>query len=113
MNGSLTLGENIADNSGVEFSIEAYKKLAHVNGPEARLPGLEQFTPEQMYWISFGQLWCRSAETADDAAKIVQDVHSPFRFRVMAVAQNSHSFSKDFNCPAGAPMNPSKKCKVW
>lgn len=113
MNGSLTLGENIADNSGIGFSNEAYKKLAQANGPEARLPGLEQFTPDQMFWISYGHLWCRSAETADIAAKIVKDVHSPLRFRAMAVAQNSHSFSKDFNCPVGAPMNPPKKCKVW
>ena len=55
INGRMTQGENIADNGGVHESFRAYKKSVDSLGPEPALPGLTQFTPEQMFFVSFSQ----------------------------------------------------------
>jgi hypothetical protein len=34
----------------------AYLKFKEVNGPEPLLPGLEQYTPEQLFFINFGNV---------------------------------------------------------
>ena len=61
LNGKNTQGENIADNGGVHESFRAYKKSVDSLGPEPALPGLTQFTPEQMFFVSFSQVWCEIA----------------------------------------------------
>ena len=56
LNGLQTLGENIADNGGMREAWNAYLKFKEVNGPEPLLPGLEQYTPEQLFFINFGNV---------------------------------------------------------
>lgn len=58
MNGTQTQSENIADNAGIKEAYRAYQKWAKDNGPEPYLPGLQQYSPEQMFWISAAQVWC-------------------------------------------------------
>lgn len=53
MNGVTTLGENMADNGGLHQAYLAYKRYVHNNGPEKRLPGFEQFSLEQLFFIAF------------------------------------------------------------
>ncbi len=55
VNGELTLGENIADNGGMHESFRAYMDSVAELGEEGRLPGLDQYTPEQMFFISYAQ----------------------------------------------------------
>lgn len=54
--GWLTLGENIADTTGMQSVLNAYKKMRSRKTPdgELKLPGFEEFTDEQMFFISFG-----------------------------------------------------------
>lgn len=47
------------------------------------------------------------------AAAILQDEHSPSKFRVKGVLSNMPEFSEVFQCAPGRPMNPEKKCRVW
>ena len=56
MNGQNTQGENIADNGGVRESFRAYKLSVDAQGPEPKLPGLLDYTPEQMFFISYAQV---------------------------------------------------------
>jgi hypothetical protein len=56
VNGRLTLGENIADNGGLRESLRAYRRYRQRNGPEALLPGLEAFSEEQLFFLSFAHV---------------------------------------------------------
>ncbi|XP_058453866.1 neprilysin-2-like [Malaya genurostris] len=112
LNGVNTLGENIADNGGLKEAYYAYQKWVEWNGPEPQLPGLD-FTPQQMFWISAAQTWCSVYRPETMSKRITTGVHSPGRFRVIGPMSNMVEFARDFNCPAGTPMNPVKKCKVW
>ncbi|KAI8078789.1 uncharacterized protein BX664DRAFT_362351 [Halteromyces radiatus] len=107
VNGKMTLGENLADNGGISLAYEAFSKT-----PQLRLSGLD-LSPEALFFINFGRVWCEKDRPERAIQKILGDVHSPARVRVNAVVQNMPDFAKAFNCPAGAPMNPIKKCKVW
>ena len=56
MNGINTQGENIADNGGIKEAYLGYKNWVQDNDiVEPKLPGHE-YTPEQLFWISWGQV---------------------------------------------------------
>ncbi|KAL5491633.1 hypothetical protein EMCRGX_G016962 [Ephydatia muelleri] len=111
INGNLTLGENIADNGGLVTSYQAYTNA--IQGVvQQSLPGVP-FTPEQLFFIGFSQVWC-SLFTPEYIQKLVlTNPHSPGWYRVIGTLQNSEAFSKAFNCPANTFMNPSSKCDLW
>ncbi|XP_055296722.1 neprilysin-2-like [Sitodiplosis mosellana] len=112
VNGILTQGENIADNGGIKEAYLAYQKWIEKNGPERKLPGLK-YTPQQMFWISAAQNWCAVNRPEMMNLQITTDPHAPERFRVLGPFSNRPEFARDFNCPVGSPMNPTKKCEVW
>ena len=58
MNGKNTQGENIADNGGIRETYRAYLRSVESEGTEPRLPGLQQFSPEQLLFVSYAQVWC-------------------------------------------------------
>lgn len=58
VSGSLTLGENIADNGGLQTAYYAYKSWLHeqnVGREELPLPGLNH-THDQLFFLSFAQV---------------------------------------------------------
>lgn len=113
LNGVTTQGENIADNGGLKEAYIAYQRWVQKYGDEAGLPGLQNYTSNQLFWISAAQTWCTKYKPEALKYTIVTDSHSPGRFRVMGPFMNSVAFSNDFECPQGSPMNPEDKCEVW
>jgi len=111
LNGINTQGENIADNGGIKEAYLGYANYAK-DHPQMKLPG-HDYTPRQLFWISFGQVWCSKFKDGSLKAQILTGVHSPGEFRIRGPLSNNPDFAKDFNCPAGSPMNPVKKCEVW
>ena len=79
---------------------------------EQILPG-HDFTPKQLFWISYGQIWCQKFRDDSLRNTIKTGVHTPGEFRITGPLSNNDEFAKDFSCPKGSPMNPEKKCKVW
>lgn len=78
-----------------------------------KLPGLDKYTPEQLFFIAYGRLWCNKMRPEALLNLVRTNPHSPAKWRINGVAQNSPEFSKAFKCKAGSPMNPAKKCEVW
>ncbi|MCU1327152.1 MAG: endothelin-converting enzyme [Bryobacterales bacterium] len=115
LNGKLTLGENGADNAGVRLAfmalMDAIAKLDAAGGKS--MPGVADFTPQQRFFLAYGQVWCQNI--SDEAARVraLTDPHSLGRYRVNGVLQNMPEFQRAFGCQAGQPMVSSKGCRVW
>ncbi|KAK3828379.1 MAG: hypothetical protein J3Q66DRAFT_383130 [Benniella sp.] len=121
LNGLLTLTENIADNGGIKQTYKAWFEL-YLSDPQSkkynnkRLPKLEEYSPEQMFFIQFARSWC----TKFNPAYVNDDLnaeHAPSKYRIMGVLQNSQDFANAFKCKPGSKMNPLKteksKCDLW
>ncbi|XP_068699784.1 endothelin-converting enzyme homolog isoform X2 [Montipora foliosa] len=116
LKGVQTLGENIADNGGIKQAFQAYqnwKERSRNGHPEPPLPGLENFSNEQIFFLGFAQIWCSKYRDEAALSQINYGVHSPGKFRVIGSLSNFDEFSKAFSCKKGSPMNPEKKCIVW
>ncbi|VVC45563.1 Hypothetical protein CINCED_3A014184 [Cinara cedri] len=106
-------GENIADNGGLKAAYRAYIKLLDEKMVQPnRLPAVH-LTTQQLFFVSFAQVWCSSSTEESLKLQIEKDLHSPSQFRVNGPLSNFREFSEVFNCQIGTPMNPSNKCNIW
>ena len=46
----------MADNGGVHEAFRAYQRSVAAQGPEGALPGLEQYSSEQMFFVGYAQV---------------------------------------------------------
>uniref|UniRef100_A0A8D9BV62 Neprilysin-11 n=1 Tax=Cacopsylla melanoneura TaxID=428564 RepID=A0A8D9BV62_9HEMI len=113
LNGINTQGENIADNGGIKEAYNAYNVWVSRHGEEPRLPGLHQYSPRQMFWISAASVWCSLYRPESLKIRIRTGYHSPGEFRVLGPMSNLPQFAEDWKCPSGSKMNPTHKCEVW
>eukprot|EP00051_Salpingoeca_urceolata_P004939 m.69033 g.69033 ORF g.69033 m.69033 type:complete len:765 (+) comp13948_c0_seq3:113-2407(+) len=111
VNGKMTLGENIADNGGLTESFRAFLNSGLAS--DERLPGLEHLTQEQLFFLSYGQVWCANRRPEEALRLLLVDVHSPPQFRVNGAVANTPEFSRAYQCPSTAKLNQAGKCKVW
>ncbi|XP_035223867.1 neprilysin-2-like [Stegodyphus dumicola] len=104
------LEDLIAHNAALKLAYKAYESfLIRKHVDDLKLPGMK-YSPKQLFWISAASLWCE---------KVIQK--SPFAttsylssiVKVVAPILNQADFAKDFQCPEGSLMNPSKKCEFW
>jgi predicted metalloendopeptidase len=108
INGKLTLGENTADNGGVRVALMALLNTIGNTGKKT-----DGFTPEQRFFLSFGQVWCSGEREEALRLQVATNPHSPAKFRVNGVVQNMPEFQKAFSCKAGQPMAKANVCRVW
>ncbi|EDN09517.1 peptidase family M13 protein [Histoplasma capsulatum] len=107
VNGMQTLGENIADAGGLKAAYRAWKKREAAS-PSQSLPGLGNYTHEQLFFISFGSVWCAKMTPQAAAIRVQTDVHSPQFARILGTVANSPQFREAFNCPVKEPT-----CDLW
>ncbi len=111
LNGNLTLGENTADNGGARIALMALQNTLAAAGKSQET--VDGFTPEQRFFIAYGQSWC-SSWTPQFLRLIAQsDPHSPPQYRVNGVVQNMGEFQQAFHCKKGQPMVADHACHVW
>lgn len=107
VNGRLTLGENIADSGGVNAAFAAWKD-AEGKKPGQLLPGLQTFTKEQVFFISYANWWCGKTRPETAVNLVYRDPHAPTRARILGTMANSPDFRKSFSCPVKEPT-----CELW
>lgn len=97
VNGELTLGENIADLSGVTVSLRAYH---HALGDTAA-PMLDGFSGDQRFFLGWAQAW--RDKIRDDALRqqLLSDPHSPAPDRTNGVVTNVPGFYEAFGLVPG------------
>lgn len=110
LNGSLTLGENIADNGGIKLAMTAFEAWKARGNVEEGLAG---FTPEQLFFVSYAQSWCSIATPEVQALRARTDPHSPPKARVNIPLANLPDFGEAFSCADGSAMKPAETCSVW
>ena len=96
----------------MKAAYRAYLQWVEENGPEPVLPALG-FSQRQLFWLSGAISWCSVQQPAALKNQVMTDPHSPDVYRVNGPFSNLPQFARDWNCPAGSPMNPTKKCSVW
>lgn len=111
----MTLGENLADNGGLNAALMSMRKSLHEEpGKNLALPRLESLSPEQLFFINFGRVWCSNMRPEMAAQRVLNDVHSPAKVRVNGAVQNSPDFAEAFKCGSQPKdMNPTDKCHIW
>ena len=111
-NGKLVLGESIGDLGGAKIAYLAYEKSLEGKPRPADING---FTPEQQFFIAWGQF--RGDETRPEFQRLMvqSDPHPVAKYRVIGPLSNLPEFQKAFSCKADAPMvRPAdKRCEVW
>ncbi|MBC7989970.1 MAG: M13 family metallopeptidase [Luteimonas sp.] len=111
-NGKLVLGESIGDLAGAKLAYRAYLKSREGKGPE---PTIDGFTPEQQFFIAWGQ-W-RGDETRPETQRtmIQGDPHPIAKYRVNGPLSNLPAFREAFQCKVDAPMvrPQADRCDVW
>jgi len=113
LNGRLTLGENTADNGGIRIAFQALMEVLAKEGPAAASAKIDGFTPEQRFFIGFGQVWCGNQREQAARVQARTDPHSTGVWRVRGTVQNFDAFGKAFGCKVGQPMMPETACRVW
>ncbi|XP_069360097.1 endothelin-converting enzyme homolog isoform X1 [Maniola hyperantus] len=112
VDGKKTLGENIADNGGVREAFGALKEHLRKHSEEPKLPGFEHLNSEQLFFLSYGNLWC-GVPTKESLKSELSDEHSPQHFRAQGALQNNEDFARVWRCPPGSPMNPRQRCIIF
>ncbi len=112
INGKLVLGESIGDLGGVKLAYLAFQKSMQ---GKPRPPNQDGFTPEQQFFISWGQ--SRGDEIRPDAQRqfVLTNPHPVSKYRVIGPLCNMPEFHQAFGCQAGdAMVRPAEqRCAVW
>lgn len=111
-NGKLVLGESIGDLAGAKIAFSAYQHSREGKGPE---PTIDSFTPEQQFFIAWGQFRGDAIRPETQRLMIQGDPHPTGKYRVIGPLSNMPEFWKAFGCPDTAAMvrEKEKRCSVW
>ena len=109
INGKLTLGEDVADVGGLILAYMAWKEHTKAQ----KLLPIDGLTPEQRFFIGYGQSWCSNERDENKRLRATVDPHSPEKYRTNGVVSNMPEFQEAFHCKAGSAMVNQNRCRVW
>ncbi|XP_012278075.1 neprilysin [Orussus abietinus] len=115
-NGEKTINENFSDGIGLRAAFAAFQAESK-NLPLERIPYLEEFDHNQLFFISNANVWCEHMSQDLLRSTVLESQegreHSLWYLRVNGVISNMEDFSKSFKCKPNDKMNPPHKCKMW
>ena len=111
-NGKMVLGESIGDLGGAKIAYLAYQKSLE---GKPRPTNIDGFTPEQQFFIAWGQFRADEIRPEQQRLMVQSDPHPIAKYRVIGPLSNLPEFQKAFQCKAGDPMvrASDKICEVW
>jgi len=111
INGSVTLGENIADLGSLNIALEAYK--LSLNGSEPVV--IDGFTGLQRVFLGYAQIWRGKYRDEALLRSVKSGHHSPRMFRVNGVVRNIPEFYSLFNVTADDSLYlpPNQRVRIW
>lgn len=110
-NGRYTLGENIADQGGLQVS-----HLAYLNSLKGKTPApIDGFTNEQRFYLGYATLWGQNIRPEEILLLTKIDPHSLGKWRVNAALRNIDTFYSAFDIKEGDPMYmlPAERVVIW
>jgi putative endopeptidase len=109
--GKLTMGENIADLSGLQIAYKAWK-ISLGGKPSPVIDGL---TGEQRFYYGFSQAWREKDRDEAMLHLVTTNPHSPPQFRADGASINSDGFHEAFETKPGDKMwkAPADRIRLW
>jgi predicted metalloendopeptidase len=110
LNGTQTLGENIADVAGLNAAYDAYR-LATKDAPPVKLSG---FGNEQLFFLSYAQSWREKLRDAALRDAVITDGHAPAQYRTYSV-RNLDAWYDAFQVKPGQTLYlpPNERVRIW
>lgn len=111
VDGTHTLGENIADLGGLATAYDAMKK-ATAGTPDPMIDGM---TRDQRFFYGWATVWRRSHTPDDMKNRLATDEHALAQFRAIGAPSNLPAFAAAFSCKPGQPMvrDGDKQVVIW
>ncbi|MCB0922635.1 MAG: hypothetical protein KDC08_12590, partial [Actinobacteria bacterium] len=111
LNGELTLGENIADVSGLAVAFRAYQLSL---GAEPA-PVIDGLSGEQRFFVGFTHVWRAKTRPEETIRRVTIDPHSPPEYRVFGTLVNTDAFFDAFDVQPGDGMwrDPVERVRIW
>jgi predicted metalloendopeptidase len=110
VNGKLTLGENIADISGLAIAYDAFNlTLSPTLSPEQKTAQTREF------YHSYATIWRSKVRPEAQLMRLKTDPHSPGEVRTNAVVKNQATFYSAFEVESSDKMYlaPQQRVKIW
>lgn len=109
--GSLTLGENTADNGGIAIAYDAFKMTEQGRSYEK----VDGFTPDQRFFLSIARIWRVKTRDAFLRTYVNTNSHSPAIWRVNGPLMNFAPFYKAFNVQPGDKnyKTENERVRIW
>lgn len=112
-NGEYTLGENIADNGGLNISFLAMQNaIAKLQVNKEKMDG---FTPEQRFFLAYAGVWAGNIRDKEALRLTTEDVHSLGKWRVNGTLPHIAAFQEAWDVKEGNAMYlaPEKRVTLW
>ncbi len=112
LNGTFTLGENIADLGGLSVAYDALQKYYRRHGAPEELDG---YSADQRFFISWATVWRTKTRPEALRTQIKTDPHPPGLYRAVAAPSNMDSFYNAFEIDPDSPWyrDEEKRIKIW
>ncbi|MCQ2110075.1 MAG: M13 family metallopeptidase [Bacteroidaceae bacterium] len=110
-NGSLTLGENIADHGGLMVSFQAFQNATAGSEKEVKLG----FTPEQRFFLSYAGIWAENNRDEYALQLTKSDPHSLGKNRVNGTLPHIDAWYDAFGVQPDDSLylSPEKRARIW
>jgi putative endopeptidase len=111
INGSATLGENLADLGGILIGLDAFKQTETFKKNET----ISGFSPLQRFFLGYALGWLYHIRNEQLASRLLTDVHSPAKYRVNGPFPNVPDFYKAFDVKPNNKMYlpDSARVNLW